>query len=290
MFMTIPKVVVGELAPPGTQTTRPNAAYAQVRSAYGAAPLATPLWTEGMVSTFDAAASDITADVVADLLSDLAAPHPAALVDCRSATMLDGPAPTYRLAARCGLRRVTCWSLSGLGGTEVGEALLQVRALGLPSAVISAVQAIQFPDTRVVAGSYLLGDAAAAIMVSDARPSSGFSWRVCGCTLAQLPFGESVEPHHVRALAAEACKRAGLRVSTIRWWVAQRVSAGFLNCVDAAFLQQSRENALRPHPSVNFGCADVLATLALSRSARSGLGALVFAGRFGSLGLVVLDG
>ncbi len=289
MFMTCPKIVVGDLGQAPVPTERVAAAYSQVRSAYGATALAMPEWAGGDLPALRGAASDIAASVVSELISDVDMPLPTTLIDCRSTTMLDGPSPTYRLAASCGLHRATCWSLSGLGGGEVGEAMLQLSGLGISTAVISAIQAIQVPDTRAIANGYPLGDAGAAFMLSATRPISTLAWRICGFAMTQLRLGESPEPHHFRSLAADACRSERVPIEAIRWCVAQHVSAAFLTAVGSAFPQQTGEYSPRPHPEVNFGCADVPLTIALSTLQRTGIGALVFGGRFGSLSLVLLD-
>ena len=288
MFLIRPQTLIGKLEFPCAPNEPPESEYAEVRSAYGTTPHAEPQWFDYPIPTLSENASEIGAKVVSELLSRCEISDPEALVDCRSATMLDGPAPTYRLAAGCSLRKATCWSLSGVGGVEVAEALIQVRGLGVHTAVVSAVQTVRFPDTRVIPAGYPLGDAVAATLASLTRPLHGRSWRIRACLLRQLGPEECINPQHIRSLLTCACAIEGVSERDVRWRVTQHLSDHFKDCVARAFPKSTRELRSRTPSSVNFGCADTLVTLTMSADTE-GLGALVMAGRFGAFGIVLLD-
>ena len=214
------------------------------------------------------------------------------LVDCRSSAAIGGSAPTYRLAAKAGLRTTLPFSLAGQAGAEVAQALTFIQHMSWEESkvvVISAAQRVVPPDTRVWPSRFPLADAAAAIIVARSPIALGKSFRVLSVASGQLEDSQGDKPETVLNRAAETARIAP---QNIRWAVAHRCSREFEGVV-----QRALPNAVwltrDLHPTVDFGCADSLISLqrvfTIEPTPPAGIGALWFIGRFGATAVILLD-
>jgi hypothetical protein len=218
---------------------------------------------------------------------------PRSLFDCRSGALGPGPAPSYRLAASAGMRRAIPLCLSGQKGTEVLQALFLMdrdRSLLSPVAVVSAVQTIRHPDRRQPGTPFALGDAASAIAVME-RPVRGVrGFDVLGIGLAQ---GEEDRGQTLLAAISQAVDAASMPLDGIFWTIAHCCSPAFRNSLDE-ILPGVETVGREKHQEVDFGCADTLVSLAMVAESGEhpllGTGLLLFAGRHGSTGALLVDG
>jgi|APSaa5957512622_1039677.scaffolds.fasta_scaffold22149_2 hypothetical protein len=291
MWMCMPSISIPEQA---TETAlgAPDPIYDRVLQAYGrgASSESSRIFRDRVV-TCDSEA--MAAAAIAALPHDLF--HACSLhklLDCRSTTVGPGPAPTYRLAARVGLRFAVPLCLSGQKGTEVPQALslLDADAQQVESAaVVSAVQVIHHPDSREYEGAFPLGDAAAAIITAQ-RPIPGFrGFDIVAVGLAQ---GTDDQKATLAAAIGRAIESASMVTDQISWVVAHHYSPCLYASLDAV-MPGSVKLSRREHPGINFGCADTLISLAMindsSEQLSRGTGLLVFAGRHGCVGALLVQ-
>lgn len=288
MYMTLPETMIGSSKSVLSQDDLPDPGYLELRLAYGPQVPQKPPRADLPIPVLAGSASLVAGDVAERLLSRREGPRPEALIDCRSSTMVGEAAPTYRVMAACGLNQASCWSLSGAGGSEAAFAIVQVRQLGIPIAVVTATQVISHPDTRTVENGYPLGDAAAALYLSRNEPNKGFFWRIRSCCLGHVAWQNDGAFLQVKNLIENACQEGQVSADQLNWQVAQAFSAPFLDSITKA-LPDIPGLCPREPQEVNLGCADVLISLGQGQECRKGLGAVVFGGRFGSLAVAILQ-
>jgi hypothetical protein len=213
------------------------------------------------------------------------------LADCRSSAAIGGSAPTYRLAAKSGLRKTLPFSLSGQAGSEVAQALIFLKNMlrnENEMAIVSAVQRVVPPDTRIHADEFPLGDATAAIKVTRSPILSEKGFHVLAIVQEQL---ENDLDSRFETMLRKAVKIAGINYKDIKWVIVHRFSDKF----DLA-IQKTLPNTIwlsRNRCIVhNLGCPDPLVTLQEVSSTESllpdGIGAVWFKGRFGAVALILL--
>lgn len=216
---------------------------------------------------------------------------PSMLIDCRSSTAISVPAPTYEVAAKTHLNSSLPLLLQGSAGGEVPHALHFLQKMGhrmREGCIVSAVQRVAVPDGRLRASALPLADAAAAITVFDDPTVLGKSFRILSIALAQrsTEWRDALE-----AVLVEALRPAGLEREAIRWCIAHRLSNSFLLAARDA-LPSATWLVRERYREFDFGCADPLVSLSeLSATVPCPLGetgVVLFGGRFGAIGAVVL--
>jgi hypothetical protein len=216
---------------------------------------------------------------------------PDVLIDCRSSPPVGGPAPTYVIAAELGTTRLLPFSLQGLGGAEVAQALQLVgflrNRLG-SGAVLCAGQKIVAPDTRFAADSFPLADGAVAIAISLDPYAIGARLRLLSVGIRQ----QTNRRHEViQGVLDDALGHAGIARDQISWSACHHFSQSFLDEVAELLpnVPLFRRNSFH---SLDFGCADTLITIAdaADLDTCSGYGIAWFIGRFGALGAAILEG
>lgn len=215
---------------------------------------------------------------------------PDILIDCCSSAAIGGPAPTYKLAASCGITKLLPFALDGQAGAEVAHALLFLQYT--PSeigrrAIISAVQRVESPDSRLRKKGFPLADAAAAVDCSSI-PFAG-RFRVLGIALGQLTGDWRGA---VDSLLIDVLRKTKIDAQDICWSVAHRCCEPFLWAAQNA-LPQAKWMVRDLYPELDFGCVDTLVSLnrLFSDPARdsAGFGILWFVGRFGSIASVLVE-
>lgn len=217
---------------------------------------------------------------------------PSVLVDCRSSAPVGGPAPTYKLAAKTGLPSILPFSIGGQAGSEVVQALFflqHMEQIKNKGAIISAVQRVVPPDTRVKEHGFPLADAAASIFLSNCEIKVGKSFKVLGIGIEQKikNWQEALD-----SVLTESTERAGIKREEIKWAIAHRFSNAFLIIAQKA-LPDSTWLTRDWYPEFDFGCADSLISLNCFfgkkiASSPNGIGIVLFAGRFGAIGAILL--
>lgn len=215
---------------------------------------------------------------------------PDVLIDCCSSAAIGGPAPTYKLAVRSGITRVLPFALDGQSGAEVAHALLFLRHMlheMRTGAIISAVQRVVSPDSRLREDGFPLADAAAAVDCSPAALPEGF--RVLGVTVGRST-GEWRRT--LGTMLKEALRRIEVSEEEIEWSVAHRCCEPFLLAAQKT-LSGARWMVRDLYPGFDFGSADTLVSLrrlhTTAALALTGIGVLWFVGRFGSIGCVSVE-
>lgn len=293
-FVSSPVVLVAE---EGVEHCGPNLdpAYERLRKAFGCMEVKDEAGSQTLPRA-SLSGGDLAAGVIRRLLNQAQCQSEDIdlLVDCRSSTPSEGPAPTYRLAAQAGLPHALCWSLSGQAGAEVGEALLLAEPLvvaGGSVAIVSAVQAVLPPDRRSNVGSYPLGDAAAAVLAYTnglARSASDFEILRYSATQgsAQLEWRQALSEALNRVF-----RSSKMSLANCDWALCHRHSDEFLYCAASVIPGVLVVERVR-HRNVNFGCVDPLVSLheisCLPGGLPQGIGLVLFAGRFGAVGALLL--
>lgn len=213
------------------------------------------------------------------------------LIDCRSSAAIGGSAPTYRLAAKAGLRKALPFSITGQAGTEVAQALLFLQHMPLGkrgAAIISAVQQVVPPDTRVHPEELPLADGAAAAVIAQSPKMLGKSFQILSVAIGQSANRQDAT---LRNVLGHAVKIAGIAKQDIQWIITHRCTGELEDSVQKT-LPQSTLLARNEHTDYDFGCADLLISLhktAMEPTFTGGIGALWFKGRFGTIAVVLLD-
>jgi len=212
------------------------------------------------------------------------------LIDCRSSAAIGGAAPTYKLAAKAGLRKSLPFSLSGQAGTEVGQALNYLQNMKWNPAkliVISAVQRVVPPDTRLHPDYLPLGDAAAAICVARFPMSSIKSFRILSIVSTQ---SENVTQNSFDTAFTHLIEKGEVNPASIRWSI---IHSSHKDSYIQGILPKATWLFRRSFRSVDFGCVDLLITLRKifehAPASLDGIGILWFLGRFGAIIAVAVD-
>lgn len=215
---------------------------------------------------------------------------PDILVDCHSSAAIGGPAPCYKLASLCGLTRIMPFSLSGQYGTEVVYAFLFLRTMLIDTTktcLISTTQRIVKPDKRLREGWFPLGDAAGAIAVASSPIIPNPAFRILGVSISQ----DSQEwLDLITTTFDDVLIQSGLGRNDVQWAIAHRCTEPFLDAAKS-ILPSVAWLVRDVFPSVDFGSVDPLVSLfTISQMASfPGVGVVWFAGRFGSVGAILLE-
>lgn len=209
--------------------------------------------------------------------------------DCRSAPALGGPAPAYRLLDRLGLRSAQPIALSGQAGAEVAQAFVFLRRVlrqhTVDLAIVSACQCVAWPDSREVDGDPPLGDGAACVVVGGERRRFSFALKLHGATVGQ---GKG-RPGRVALTVERALEQAGLHREHITWSLLPGDNTTGFSCdvLPTGTVIFSR----KCWSNIDFGCADVLISLheLVTGGLPPGLGCVFLAGRFGSIGVLLVE-
>lgn len=214
---------------------------------------------------------------------------PEILVDCCSSAMIGGPAPTYKLASRCGLTKTLPFALDGLVGSEVAYAILFLQLVMVNKdgeSIVSSVQRVVSPDSRIREHRFPLGDAAAAVICSCDRMETGFRVDGVACGRVQSSWRQAVV-----GILQDLLRKADVAKGLIKWSVGHRYSESFSSAAQEA-LYPIEWLVRDKYPEVNFGCCDVFVSLgqlnSSSKAAPAGTGILWFVGDFGSVAAVLV--
>jgi len=240
---------------------------------------------------------DLAASAIKKLLSNFGAERDKIsiemLIDCRSSAAIGGAAPTYKLAAKAGLRKSLPFSLSGQAGTEVGQAINYLQNMQWDPTkvvVISAVQRVVPPDTRLQPDSLPLGDAAAAICVASfPMPFTTKKFRILSVVSAQ---SESITRVNFDEVYKHLIEKGEINPASVQWSILHSSYKEYNNYVQEA-LPKTTWLSRGSFRSVDFGCADILISLQKiferTPAALDGIGILWFLGKFGSIIAVAVD-
>ena len=217
---------------------------------------------------------------------------PSLFVDCRSSAPIGGPAPTYRIIKDSGIITTLPILLQGQAGSEVLQAIILVSQMKehlKKGVLITALQRVVYPDSRSYHDKFQLGDAVAAIGVASSPLAFGKSFHVVGFSIAQC----STESHQdFEFTVKKLLRECGITNPNRLWAISPSLDKDIRQDL-SQILPDVRWVNRDIHPDINFGCADSLislhSTFVNSQNPPLGIGLLWFAGRFGSLGLLVLD-
>ncbi len=216
----------------------------------------------------------------------------AMLIDCRSSAAIGGAAPTYKLAAKASLHKSLPFSLSGQAGAEVGQAINYLQNMEWDPAklvVISAVQRVVPPDTRLNPNYPPLGDAAAAICVARFPMPFMKSLRIRSVVSAQ---SGNVTRASFDPVFKHLIEKGEINPAAIRWSILHSSNKENNNFVQGV-LPKAAWLSRRSFRSIDFGCADVLISLQKifehASSSLDGIGILWFLGKFGAIIAVAVD-
>jgi hypothetical protein len=214
------------------------------------------------------------------------------LIDCRSSAAIGGSAPTYKLAKKAGLRTSLPFSLAGQSGSEVGQAINFLQNFQwdqVKVVVISAVQRVVPPDSRLFRQNLPLADAAAAIIVARFPMPFIRNFRVLSVVSSQSENGQDPGLNNIFQRVVEKAK---ISSRSIKWSILHSLNRELENSVHAD-LPETTWLSRRSNQTVDFGCADVLVSLqqlSLNNSILcDGIGVLWFYGRFGAIIAVSVD-
>jgi len=199
-------------------------------------------------------------------------PAPRVLVDCRSYPVADCPAPTYRLALALELEAVVPLAVTGPFGAEPAAGLLLLGDLLAKgeSALLVVSQALPPGVSRHQDGQ-LAVDGVAALRLMRGPGAR----RVRGVALGQGDVAETL------GAALEVAKR---RPEDLSW----AALAGDLSTAARALPPKTQVLIQRQAPALSFGAVDALAAWTQAGE-RGETGVLVFVGRHGAVGAVVVS-
>jgi hypothetical protein len=217
---------------------------------------------------------------------------PGGLIDCRSSTVIGCPAPSYKLGVKAGLTSILPFSLDGQAGSEALQALIFIRymeQLKDNGVILSTVQRMVPPDTRLKENGFPLADAAASILISLTEKKFDKGFKVLSTAIGQRAKGWDAVLEFV---LKEVVEKVGLTKEMIQWSIAHRFSVSFLETV-ASILPECSHVTRDIYLEVDFGCADSFISLnrvfGKKYSTLNGIGLVWFAGRFGSVGVALLE-
>jgi hypothetical protein len=241
---------------------------------------------------------DLAASAIKKMFSDLGTERDKIgvemLIDCRSSAAIGGAAPTYKLAAKAGLRKSLPFSLSGQAGTEVGQAINYLQNMQWDPTkvvVISAVQRVVSPDTRLHPPDSLpLGDAAAAICVASfPMPFTTKRFRILSVVSAQ---SGRITQSNFDEVFKHLIEKGEINPASVQWSILQSSHKEYTNYVQES-LPKTTWLSRRSFRSVDFGCADILISLQhifeRTPAGLDGIGILWFLGKFGAIIAVAVD-
>jgi len=214
---------------------------------------------------------------------------PVFLIDCHSTAALSGPAPSYRLAMLSGLSKVMPFSLDNQGGTEIFMGLLFSDQMLIQEqyGILVATQCVVSPDTRFLRQRYPLSDASAAILISKSlHLIQGISFRVLGVNILQLSVEKQGCDEQVMNGVINLLEDAGVKGCDVKWGISQ------FKLDDLAILPSIKLINRPNYRDCDFGTPDALLTLeAISQTppATSSVGMIVVIGKFGSVGMMLLQ-
>lgn len=236
---------------------------------------------------------EVAASAIRALLTDYYADFaPNVLIDCRSSAAIGGPAPTYKLAAKADLTNILPFSLGGQAGTEVVHALAFLQHMGHEmrgGAIISALQRVVPPDSRIQEDGFSFADAAATVGVSISQKAFAKSFHILGVAIVQ----KSQNWHDtLQTVLKSVLRKSGLTEESIKWSIAHRSCDSFL-LATKEILPNARWLVRDLYPDFDFGCVDPLISLDRLFAAIShppaGNGVVWSVGRFGAVGAVLLN-
>jgi hypothetical protein len=156
--------------------------------------------------------------------------------------------------------------------------------------LVSALQRVVPPDARLEGNARPLGDAAAAVAISYSQSSSDYRFQILGVGVS----GKTHDWHQsLGILARQVIAKAGLHLGLVKWMIIHRSDQEFDDAV-LRIAPQASVLTRDVHAGANLGCGDPLVSLArvIANQGNSleGIGLLWFRGRFGSAGIVALNG
>lgn len=155
--------------------------------------------------------------------------------------------------------------------------------------IISTVQKMVQPDSRLKTNGYPLADAAASVFISGTQDMTGLWFKLLSVTIKQLTQDWETA---LKSMVDEVLSQAGLTIQKVQWVVSHRFSNLFLNSVQK-ILPKSSHLVRDIYPEFDFGCVDSF--ISLNRIFHkeypnpNEIGLLSFAGRFGTVGAILLE-
>ncbi len=203
------------------------------------------------------------------------------LADCRSSITGKVPAPTYRAAVLGGLKDIVPFSIQNQAGTEAVQAVIILREMmrekGFAMGCVSAVQKLNKGDCRKEDNYYPFGDGAAAVLLHK-NADQGF--QILDVLIKKMPD-----------VTEEKICRTVKGFCMPEWIIYQQMDERMKQAMEKIFPSAdilTREK----YREIDFGCADVLISLAMlaqKNILRDGsVGCAVFVGRTGHIGAMVL--
>jgi hypothetical protein len=202
--------------------------------------------------------------------------------DCRSAPAIAGPAPSYRLAAKAGLRTTSPVMLAGQGGIEAMQAMRFFASSARPGtgAIVSSAW-----ETDGDVGAPALTGLFASACLLDRLPIRGAQIRIHGIGLAR--GGRDAGARIVEGAVGDALRQCG---STALSWIAASPGWEALEPWSHCLQRVTILGAKGAHPSGSNHPDPLLALARYGAAIPEGEpGLLVCIGRTGTIGALILS-
>jgi len=155
--------------------------------------------------------------------------------------------------------------------------------------VISGIQQLNNPDKRVTDNMFPFADASAAVGIATNPTTFPMSFNVNNIKLGHM---EEFKKELIKDLYEGLLNDTKTKHDEIQWVIAQRINSSFLSGVKK-LVHQDKWKVRDIYPEFNFGCADVLISLyrifGVGSNPPIGKGCVWFVGRYGDVGVVLLD-
>jgi hypothetical protein len=211
------------------------------------------------------------------------------LADCRSSITGKVPAPAYKVAVLNDLKDITPFSIQNQAGTEVVQAIMILREMMVEKnytmGCVSAVQKLNKGDNRKGDNVYPLGDGAASVLISK-EANQGF--QILDLAVRKV---KDISEERIYQIVKDIFCQKDLDRKEPDWIVNQVADEKMNNIMKKIFPSASilfREK----YSEIDFGCADVLISLALlsemDKLKNDSIGCTVFLGRTNHIGIMLL--